>query len=95
MSNSLNPDQAQRSVGPDLGQNCLQRFSADNTSRQRGAGKELQQQRVCYMSGIHMPIFHISQGIHDFSPNNVACATSKGSDQPAHMRSLIRALLVA
>ena len=25
------------------------------------------------------------------SSNNVACATSKGSDQPAHMRSLIRA----
>ena len=24
-------------------------------------------------------------------PNNVVCATSKGSDQPAHMRSLIRA----
>ena len=23
--------------------------------------------------------------------NNVVCATSKGSDQPAHMRSLIRA----
>ena len=23
--------------------------------------------------------------------NNVACVTSKGSDQPAHMRSLIRA----
>ena len=27
---------------------------------------------------------------HEFS-NNVVCATSKGSDQPAHMRSLIRA----
>ena len=24
-------------------------------------------------------------------PNNVVCATSKASDQPAHMRSLIRA----
>ena len=24
--------------------------------------------------------------------NNMVCATSKGSDQPAHMRSLIRAL---
>ena len=23
--------------------------------------------------------------------NKIACATSKGSDQPAHMRSLIRA----
>ena len=27
---------------------------------------------------------------HEIS-NNVACATSKGSDQPAHTRSLIRA----
>ena len=27
---------------------------------------------------------------HEFS-NNVVCATSKGSDQPAHMGSLIRA----
>ena len=26
---------------------------------------------------------------HEIS-NNVVCATSKGSDQPAHMRSLIR-----
>ena len=28
---------------------------------------------------------------HEIS-NNEVCATSKGSDQPAHMRSLIRAL---
>ena len=28
--------------------------------------------------------------VHEMS-NNVVCATSKGSDQPAHMRSLIRA----
>ena len=28
--------------------------------------------------------------VHEIS-NNVVCATSKGSDQPAHMRSLIRA----
>ena len=33
VSNSLDPDQAQRFVGPDLGPNCLQRLSADNTSR--------------------------------------------------------------
>ena len=35
VSNSLDPDQARRSVGPDLGTNCLQRLSADDTSRQR------------------------------------------------------------
>ena len=28
MSNSLDPDQDRRSVGPDLGPNCLQRLSA-------------------------------------------------------------------
>ena len=31
VSNSLDPDQARRSVGPDLGPNCLQRLSADDT----------------------------------------------------------------
>ena len=32
VSNSLNPDQAQHFVGPDLGPNCLQRLSADDTN---------------------------------------------------------------
>ena len=35
MSNSLDPDQARRIAGPDLGPNCLARLSADNTGRQR------------------------------------------------------------
>ena len=35
MSNSLDPDQDRYSVCPDLGPNCLQRLSADGTSRQR------------------------------------------------------------
>ena len=35
MSNSLGPDQARHSVGPGMGANCLQRLSADDTSRQR------------------------------------------------------------
>ena len=30
MPGSLDPDQAQRNVGPDLGPNCLQRLSADD-----------------------------------------------------------------
>ena len=34
VSNSLDPDQALHFVGPDLGPNCLQSISADNTSRQ-------------------------------------------------------------
>ena len=35
MSNSLDPDQARLSVGPDLDPNCLQRLSADVKSRQK------------------------------------------------------------
>ena len=32
VSNTLDPDQARHFVGPDLGPNCLQRLSADDTS---------------------------------------------------------------
>ena len=32
----------------------------------------------------------LSEPVHEIF-NNVVCATSKASDQPAHMRSLIRA----
>ena len=35
MSNGLDPDQAQHCVGPDLGPNCLQKLSADDTRRQQ------------------------------------------------------------
>ena len=35
VSNSLDPDQARHYVRPDLGPNCLQRLSVDDTSRQR------------------------------------------------------------
>ena len=35
MSNSFDPDQARRFVGPDLGPNCLPRLSADDTGRER------------------------------------------------------------
>ena len=34
VSNSLDPDQAQQNVWPDLDPNCLQRLLADNTRRQ-------------------------------------------------------------
>ena len=33
VSNGLDPDQDQRSVGPDLGPNCSQRLSADDKRR--------------------------------------------------------------
>ena len=32
VSNGLDPDRDRHSVGPDLGPNCLQKFSADNKS---------------------------------------------------------------
>ena len=32
VSNNLDPDQVRGVVGPDLDTNCLQRFSADDTS---------------------------------------------------------------
>ena len=35
MSNSLDPDQVRRFVGPDLAPNCLLSLSADDTIRQR------------------------------------------------------------
>ena len=41
MSNSLDPDQARRFVGPDLGPNCLPRLSDDGTGRQRVNGKTM------------------------------------------------------
>ena len=37
VSNSLDPDQARHLVGPDLGPNCLQKLSADDTQ----VGKKL------------------------------------------------------
>ena len=45
-------------------------------------------------------VHNIFQGFTQFEPlheisNNVVCATSTASNQPAHMRSLIRSLLVA
>ena len=33
VSNSLDPDEAQHFVGPDLGPNCFQKLSADDTKR--------------------------------------------------------------
>ena len=40
VSNRLDPDQTRHIVGPDLGLNCLQRLSADDTSKQK-AGEYL------------------------------------------------------
>ena len=34
MSNGLDPDQDRHSVGPDLGPNCLQRLSVDDSRKE-------------------------------------------------------------
>ena len=45
VSNSLDPAEARSFVGPDLGPNCLQRLSADNTNTSL-VGKELTSELV-------------------------------------------------
>ena len=75
MSNSLDPDQVRRSVGTDLGPNCLQRLSADD-KRQAILKKN--------------SMYYNNEPVHEIS-YNVVCVTSKASNQPAHMRSLIKA----
>ena len=44
-----------------------------------------------FISSILEDRIHLFEPVHEIS-NNVVCATSKASDQPAHKRSLIRAL---
>ena len=45
--------------------------------------QSLLKQKVLSFELVNEPVYEIS--------NNMVCATSKVSDQPAHMRSLIRA----
>ena len=69
MSNRLDPDQAQRFVKPDLGPNCLQRLSADDTrSRVNGS---------FYTYAIKTKILLFSLGY--FCPNNITSFTIIGS----------------
>ena len=46
--------------------------------------------KISFKKNIGMPGYIIIEPVHEIS-NNVVCATSKASDQPAHTRSLIRA----
>ena len=43
--------------------------------------------------GLNFLKIYIYESRHEIS-NNVGCATSKASDQPAHMCSLIRAIAI-
>ena len=58
MSNSLNPDQARRFFGPDLGPNCLPRLAADDTGRQRVKAKSMS--IITVRSFIVFVLHHIS-----------------------------------
>ena len=56
MSKSLDPDQARRFVGPDLGPNCLPRFSADDTGRQRAETIHFSQLKQDYSRLLLCPV---------------------------------------
>ena len=61
MSNSFDPDQAQRIVKPDLGQNCLPWLSADDTGRQRvklHINTEISKTNGTFMFKSHKPVTH-------------------------------------
>ena len=90
MSNSIYPGQARHYFRLDLHTNCLQRLSADD--RRCHCQVKCYRRRcqpfvlVYYMCRFTQLIWAVT-----WISNNVVCATSKASDQHAHMRSLIRA----
>ena len=47
-------------------------------------------QCIWIISNLYVQYFKLNEPVHEIS-NNVVCAPSKASDQPAHTRSLIRA----
>ena len=53
VSNSLDPDQAQHYVKPDLSSNCLQRLSADNTNKVKQRVKSRHGFRIGEFSSDH------------------------------------------
>ena len=62
MSNSLDPDQAGRFVGPDLGPNCLPRLSADDTGSQRV------NQPLALFTLVTMPVVYLTK-VHYMAHN--------------------------
>ena len=70
MSNSLNPDQAQHFVGPDLGPNCLQSLSADI------AGKELNTKQLVDTFWLKPRLKLISFGSNFFHLTKVLATTN-------------------
>ena len=65
-------------------------FAIKVTKACRHRKEEGKDQELIQSSTTPDPGHHMSHAVHEIS-NNVVCATSKASDRPAHMRSLIRA----
>ena len=61
MLNSLDPNQAQRFVGPDLGPNCLQRLSAPLAGKEKNCAP-----RVNTLKKQHMDLNAKDETIHTF-----------------------------
>ena len=86
-ANSLDPDQARHNVGPVIGLNCLTLTIFLKELKKNVLLKKYQQYHAHYQACHRVkPI----EPWHEIS-NNVVYAFSKGSDQPAHTNSLIRA----
>ena len=75
MSNDLDPDQDRRSVGPDLGPNCLQKLSADckitsSKERQYGVYKASKKKNRCLFEAVSLADYCLFDLILDVPVNN-------------------------
>ena len=59
MPNSLDTDQVRHFVGPEVGPNCLQRLSADNTSRQRD-NLQVEERNIANMNTISLSLLVVT-----------------------------------
>ena len=66
VSNSYDPDQAQLFVRPDLGPNCLQRLSADATSKQRVKVGKVFEKVKCFQTIKYTIWNYFIYNIHSF-----------------------------
>ena len=86
MSNSLDPDQARRFVGPDLGPNCLLRLTADDKSR-RTSGE-----RVKSLLKLFYQLFSFDVDTRENASSGICgmilLVDSEGPDQTAQMFQL-------
>ena len=99
-ANSLDSDQDRQNVGPDLDLNRLtlcdsvpERFFLKKIILKKVSRQQQKHEKLPNMQRVkleYLPYRQTYEPVHEIS-NNVVCATSKASDQPAHTRSLIKA----